>query len=184
MSEKELASAIDAALAHVDPDRRKFLGLLLAGVAAAPLLNSASLSAEVKPSDHKAEVFPKNATTVKGNTALKNGSSNTIKMTNQNDKMGKPWDKTSGSNTQIKGTNPAIKDGNSNTIKMTNQNDKTGKFWDKTSGSKTYIKGENPGLKIDNSRTIKGENTQIKGANSQMKAQPNAIKGETKSVPH
>ncbi|MGO9775277.1 MAG: hypothetical protein ACLQGT_09840 [Terracidiphilus sp.] len=46
MSDKRLPSSLDEALAHVDPDRRKFLGMLLAGVATVPLLTSAVLNAE------------------------------------------------------------------------------------------------------------------------------------------
>jgi hypothetical protein len=67
MSEKELAAKMDAALAHVDPDRRKFLGILLAGVAAAPLLTSASLAAENRSNFPKADVGHKT-----NNQALKN----------------------------------------------------------------------------------------------------------------
>ncbi|MGD0293313.1 MAG: hypothetical protein ABSB30_05615 [Terracidiphilus sp.] len=176
MSEDEKSSLVDAALAHVDPDRRKFLGILLAGVAAAPLLNSASLAAEDKPADHKGEVFPKNATTAKGSPAIKDGSANTIKLNNQSDKTIKFWDKTSGgSNAQIKGENPqlkfdgkppksestAIKNGNSNTIKGANQD---------------LHKNATPALKYE-STPIKGENAAIKGANT-------ANKGETKPVQH
>jgi hypothetical protein len=98
MSEQELAAKLDAALAQVDPSRRKFLGILLAGVAAAPLLNSASLAAENKPAGQKAEVFPKNATSVKGSTALKNNSG--IK----NDAVIK-----NSSNSGIKSSNGALK---------------------------------------------------------------------------
>ena len=167
MSEKELTAKMDAALAHVDPDRRKFLGILLAGVAAAPLLRSASLAAEDKPADHKGEVFPKNTTSVKGNTAIKDGSSNTIKMNDQKTQNIKFWDKTGGdskaqflkNNNTIKLNNGgAIKDGNSSTIK----------------GADTAIKGE--------TKPPKSETTAIKGANTQIKLQPNAIKGENTAI--
>ena len=43
LKENELTSPLDAALTHVNPNRRRFLGLLLAGVAAAPLLTSVCL---------------------------------------------------------------------------------------------------------------------------------------------
>jgi len=65
MSEKELSTSLDAALAHVDPDRRRFLGMLLAGVAAAPLLKSSSLSAETQTH------FPKGGTRLKSDSAIK-----------------------------------------------------------------------------------------------------------------
>ena len=146
MSEQELAAKMDAALAHVDPDRRKFLGILLAGVAAAPLLNSASLAAENKPAGQKAEVFPKNATSVKANTSIKDGGANTIKMNDQKTQTGKFWDKTGGaSNTQIKGGQ--IKGAN-NEIKLDNSR---------------AIKGENQQIKGANTNTIKGQTSPIKG---------------------
>jgi hypothetical protein len=123
MSEDEKSSLMDAALAHVDPNRRKFLGILLAGVAAAPLLTSASLAAEEK-AGQKTEASPKNTTSVKANTAIKDGGANTIKMNDQKTQSGKFWDKTSGSsNSQIKGENSTIKlqpnaiKGENNTIK-------------------------------------------------------------------
>jgi hypothetical protein len=153
MSEQELAAKMDAALAHVDPDRRKFLGILLAGVAAAPLLTSASLAAEEKPGAQKAEHFPKNETSVKGNTAIKDGSANTIKMNDQKTQNIKFWDKTGGdSKAQF------LK--NNNTIKLNNGG----------------------AIKDGNSSTIKGANTAIKGANTQIKLQPNAIKGENTAI--
>jgi ferric-dicitrate binding protein FerR (iron transport regulator) len=154
MSEKELASKMDAALAHVDPDRRKFLGILLAGVAAVPLLNSASLAAEDKPGAQQGKVFPKTETTAKGNTALKDGSANTIKLNDQKTQNIKYWDKTSGdSKAQF------LK--NNSTIKLNNA---------------SAIKGETKPPKSETT-AIKGETTAIKGANT-------ANKGETKPVQH
>jgi hypothetical protein len=162
MSDKELAAKMDEALAHVDPDRRKFLGILLAGVAAAPLLRSASLAAEDKPVGQKAEHFPKNETSVKGNTAIKDGSTNTIKMNDQKTQNTKFWDKTSGdSKAQF------LK--NNNTIKLNNGG---------------AIKGANTEIKNGNSNTIKGANTQIKLQPNAIKGENTAIKGETKPVQH
>ncbi|MGA3033786.1 MAG: hypothetical protein ABSD70_10915 [Terracidiphilus sp.] len=48
MKNKEFPSSLDAALGQIDPERRRLLGILLAGAAALPLLNSTSLSAEQK----------------------------------------------------------------------------------------------------------------------------------------
>jgi hypothetical protein len=73
MNKKDLPSPLDAALAHVDSDRRKFLGMLLAGVAAAPLLTSSDLVAENKP------VTDKNATWTKGGNADKYSKADTVK---------------------------------------------------------------------------------------------------------
>jgi hypothetical protein len=187
MSDKELAS-LDAALAHVDPDRRKFLGILLAGVAAAPLLTSASLAAENKPAGQQGKVFPKTETSTKGSTAIKDGSNNTIKLNNQKTQTVKIWDKRSdGSNTQIKGENSTIKL-NTSPIKGESPAIK--------GGSSYTIKSPSPALKLDPS-TIKGANNDIhksttpalkyetqpiKGANSTIKLQPSAIKGENATI--
>lgn len=142
MSEKEIPSSIEAALAHVDPDRRKFLRILLAGVVAAPLLTSASLAtAADKPPDPKA---------LKVDTAIKDGSSTTIKMNDQKTPTVKFWDQTGSNATstslrdaQIKGVNPALKP-DSSTIK----------------GASPAIRGVSPAFKLDSS-TIKGENTPV-----------------------
>jgi hypothetical protein len=120
MNEKCLSSPLDAALAQVDPERRRFLGMLLAGAAALPLLTSTDLTAEDKPNDLKAH---------KGSPAIKDGQANAIKLNNQNDKTIKFWDKTSGGSNAhtvkgstaikhnsvspaIKGESPAIKNAN------------------------------------------------------------------------
>jgi hypothetical protein len=60
MNKKSSTSPLDAALAQVDPERRRFLAMLLAGVAAAPLLTSSDLVAQEK------QVTDKNATWTKG----------------------------------------------------------------------------------------------------------------------
>lgn len=126
---------MDTALAHVDPDRRKFLGILLAGVAAAPLLTSASLTAENQAhfpkNELKSQSHMKAQTWTKGGTMIKNGSANTIKWDNKNNTQIK--------GAQIKGENSAIKNGAPSTIK----------------GANTQIKLQ--------PNAIKGENTAIKG---------------------
>ena len=167
MSEKELASAIDAALAHVDPDRRKFLGILLAGVAAAPLLTSASLVAQENTGAHKTEVFPKNATTVKGNTTIKEGKFNTIKLNDQKTQNIKYWDKTSGdSKAQYLKNNSTIKLNNASAIK----------------GENTAIKGETKPPKSETT-AIKGETKAIKGETKAIKGETTAIKGANQPAP-
>ncbi len=153
MSEKELASRMEAALAHVDPNRRKFLGILLAGVAAAPLLNSASMAAEDKPGGQKAEVFPKNATSAKGSPAIKDGSANTIKINDQKTQNIKYWDKTSGdSKAQFLKNNSTLKNNGG------------------------AIKNNNDSIKLTNATTLKSQSAPIKG-------ETKAIKGETKPTP-
>jgi hypothetical protein len=135
MSEKELAAKMDAALAHVDPDRRKFLGILLAGVAAAPLLNSASLAAEDKAhfpkteAGQKAEHFPKNQmkaqsnmkaeTWTKGGSTVNDDKHSNIKAQDVKGGQSKGAIKNSGAiknNTEIKHSDSTIKSSNS-TIK-------------------------------------------------------------------
>jgi hypothetical protein len=44
MDTKDIFASRTTALAHIGPDRRRFLGMLLAGAAAAPLLTSAALA--------------------------------------------------------------------------------------------------------------------------------------------
>src|SRR5208337_808787 len=102
MDKKEVPSSIDAALAHVDPDRRKFLGILLAGAAALPLLRSSSMAAQDKSADMHVKVFPKNDLKAAGeSSAIKDGNSNTIK----GESAGTIKDKGS----PIKGESPALK---------------------------------------------------------------------------
>jgi hypothetical protein len=152
MSEQGLPSSIEAALAHVDPDRRKFLRLLLAGIAAAPLLTSASLAAQEKPGDQTVhQVSP----------AIKNGSATTIKMNDQKAPTVKFWDQTGNNATstslkdaQTRGVNPALKP-DSSTTKV----------------ESPAIRGVSPALKLDastnkgaNANTIKGQTSSIKGA--------------------
>jgi hypothetical protein len=175
MSEQELTAKMDAALAHVDPDRRKFLGILLAGVAAAPLLASASLAAAAdKPPDPKAH---------KGDTAIKDGSANTIKMNDQKTQNIKFWDKTgSKSNAQIKGETHAIK-GENSTVKLNNggaikNNADTIKLTN--AGG---IKGNNT-IKLNNGGAIKastGTGQEIKISSSTIKNN-SAIKGENTAI--
>jgi hypothetical protein len=49
MKKKQIPLALDEALAQVNPERRRLLGMMLAGAAALPLLTSTSLAAEQKP---------------------------------------------------------------------------------------------------------------------------------------
>ena len=44
MNEKGLPPSLDEALAKVNPERRRFLGMLLAGAAALPLLTTTELA--------------------------------------------------------------------------------------------------------------------------------------------
>ncbi len=90
LKENELTSPLDAALTHVNPNRRRFLGLLLAGVAAAPLLTSVSLSADGQPTDQKAAS--------KGGAPVKNAAAQ------KQLKAASPQVKSSGS--KIKAPNP------------------------------------------------------------------------------
>jgi hypothetical protein len=154
MSEKEIPSSIEAALAHVNPDRRKFLRILLAGIAAAPLLTSAFLAAQEKPVDQTVhQVSP----------AIKDGSSTTIKMNDQKTPTVKFWDQTGSNATstslkdaQTRGVSPALKPDPST-----------------TKVESPAIRGVSPALKLDastnkgaNVNTIKGKTSSNKGANT------------------
>jgi hypothetical protein len=158
MDEKRLPSPLDEALAQVDPDRRKFLGMLLAGVATAPLLTSAALAAgqkkpaEDKHSEQKADTWVKGSMTVKSNQTIKGESDKSHVGGSKSDI--KYWDKTSGSS-------------KAHTVK--------GSQDIKLNSVSPAIKGE--------THAIKGENPAIKGESPAVKLQPTAIKGETKPTP-
>jgi hypothetical protein len=166
MSEKELIAKMDAALAHVDPDRRKFLGILLAGVAAAPLLASADLAAQNATGAH----FPKTEASQKANMGTKS-------MVTQKGRENATWTK-GGVTSQdankgikndsaLKSSNGALKNNNS-TIKS-------------SSGANTQLKFDGVNNNKASTGTIKnnsGANTQLKnnstiknssGANSNIK---------------
>jgi hypothetical protein len=109
------SSPLDAALAHVDPDRRRFLRMLLAGVAAAPLLTSADLIAENKSNFPKANVAHKtNSQTahkgansqLKVNNQQQKGANSQLKVNNQQQK---------GANSQLKSNTGAFKENTANT---------------------------------------------------------------------
>jgi len=169
MSEQELAAKMNEALAKINPDRRKFLGILLAGVAVAPLLNSASLAAEDKTGVQQGKVFPKTQTTAKGNTAIKDGSANTIKSTDQSNKTIKFWDKSS----------------SGNSIKLTNANEhkNSSDIWLKNNAG---IKNTNSAIKNTNTGAIKNTNDSIKltNANTQLKSASKPPKSQSQPIQH
>jgi hypothetical protein len=90
--EKELPPPLDAALSQVDPERRRLLGILLAGAAALPLLNSTTLGAQQKPAaqstnqstrpiKHTPTDLKANSGAIKNDTQIK--GDRTIKMDSQ-----------------------------------------------------------------------------------------------------
>ena len=139
MDEKRLPSLLDEALAHVDPDRRKFLGMLLAGVATAPLLTSAALAAgQKKPTEDK-------HSEQKADTWTKGGQE--IKL----DQKADTW---------VKG-GQAIKGGSDKSHAIGSKSDI--KYSDKMTGIKFQ-----PPMNVE-ANPIKGENTYIKGENQEYK---------------
>lgn len=139
MDEKRLPTPLDEALAHVDPDRRKFLGMLLAGVATAPPLTSVALAAEQKkPAEDKQSAQ-------KADSRIK--SSQEIKLDQKTD-------------TWVKG-GQAIKGESDRSHAIGSKSDI--KYSDKTSGSKSQT------IKSGQASHIKGENTYIKGENQEYK---------------
>jgi hypothetical protein len=139
MDEKRLPSPLDEALAQVDPDRRKFLGMLLAGVAAAPLLTSVALAAGQKKTAEDKQ------SAQKADTRIKSGQE--IKLDHKAD-------------TWVKG-GQAIKGESDKSHAIGSKSDI--KFSDKTSGSKSQT------IKSGQASHIKGENTYIKGENQEYK---------------
>jgi hypothetical protein len=55
MHEKKLSSSLDTALAKVNPDRRRFLGMMLTGATALPLLISTELAVSPRAFAKKVE---------------------------------------------------------------------------------------------------------------------------------
>ena len=123
MSEKILPALLETALAQVHPDRRRFLGMMLTGAAALPLLTTGVLTAQEKPSEQTIKA-PKNQTIkAPGNQTIKAPNQQTIKTPNaQKNGAIKFWDQgtpsakpATGKMGQVKAAtrpaNTAIKDG-------------------------------------------------------------------------
>jgi UDP-3-O-[3-hydroxymyristoyl] glucosamine N-acyltransferase len=145
---KELPSSLDAALGQVDPERRRLLGVMLAGAAALPLLTTTSLAQDAK-TQGKVTPDAKNAwpsstnSKVKNDTYIKADKSSNLK-----------------SDTYIKGS----------TVKTPNSGIKS----DTSIKSDTYIKADS-NIKADprmkSSAAIKSQSTQVKGgANAPIKS--------------
>src|ERR1039457_2177658 len=115
MSEKELASSLDAALAHVDPDRRKFLGMLLVGVVAAPQLTSAALAAGSGPGNQRAGTRTNGGATSRGTQGANQnkGANSQLKYSGNQNK---------GANSQLKYSANQNKGANSQLKYSANQN--------------------------------------------------------------
>ena len=95
MNQKPPSSPFKTTLGKVDPNRRQFLGLMLAGAAALPALTSTLLAAETNPSTDK------NSTTIKTGSKIKNTANVQLKNADKTSNTQlKNADKTS--NTQLK----------------------------------------------------------------------------------
>jgi hypothetical protein len=188
MSGNGSSSPLDAALAHVDPDRRKFLRMLLAGVAAAPLLTSADLIAENKSN------FPKANVTHKTNSqALKSSQAAMHKGANSQLKYGANQHK--GANSQLKLNNQQFNGANSqgkfdaahkganSQLKLNNQQFRNNSTIKNSSGgirSNTGAYKENTGAYKENTGGIKNSS----GATpAWIKGETKPLKSETKPAP-
>ncbi len=148
MHEKELPPPLDAALSQVDTERRRLLGILLAGAAALPLLNSTTLGAQEKTAaqsrnntrvanvKHGPLDFKTDSGTIKSNSQIK--GDRTIKMDSH------IKSKTASKNaTWIKGGATA---NDSSQIKAASSQSKTGA----TIKSTATIKSSTGAMKTDN----------------------------------
>jgi hypothetical protein len=153
MKEKSLPSSLDAALAQVDPGRRQILAMLLAGVAAAPLLTSAALAAENKSGEQKAAAGTKEGTELKSDETVKND------MTVKHSESG-----------------AAIK--SDKTVKS----DMTVKQSERGAAIKSdmTVKHSEGGAAIKSDKTVKSE--WIKGGSPEIKGEATPIKGTGKTV--
>jgi hypothetical protein len=126
MEKKQLPPSLDEALAKVDPERRRLLGMLLAGAAALPLITTTSLAQDktkdksvIKhgPLDDKASSTQiKSDSNIKADSQIKSNSNiksspQTIKLTNADKSSSIKSDTVvwKDSNATIKGSNTAIK---------------------------------------------------------------------------
>ncbi|MGD1106903.1 MAG: hypothetical protein ABR865_07640 [Terracidiphilus sp.] len=132
MNEKSLPAPLDAALEHLDPNRRRFLGMLLAGAAALPLLTSSDLAVAQTTSPYK-ELGPAH----KGSNTQLKSSNQQLKNAGKVDKMSPAYR----SSSQLK---------NSNQFKSSNQQHKS---------SNTQFKSSNTAIKSSNTQH-KGSNNQ------------------------
>ncbi len=118
MSEIGSSSKLDAALAQVNSERRRFLKMLLSGVAAAPLLTSAALSFAGQPNKKprttvKAKGAPKAVKAslrppqIKSSPSQSASPNSALKFSPSQNKGSSPAVKFSPS--QTKGTSPAVK---------------------------------------------------------------------------
>jgi hypothetical protein len=139
MTEESLRSSLDAALKHLDPNRRQFLGMLLASAAALPLLTSSDL-AEAQTTRPYKELGPAHK-----------GSNTQLKSSNQQFRNAGKVDKMS----------PAYR--SSSQLKSSGTADK----WSKTqyNSSGTAIKSSNTAIKSSNQQ-LKGSNQQLKNSGS------------------
>jgi hypothetical protein len=121
MSGNGSSTPLDAALAHVNPERRRFLGMLLAGVAAAPLLTSATLNAEnsahFPKGQTKAMTWTKGGATANDVKHNRSGAYSTTKhgpldYSKGNASNGRSGSQVKGSNTQMKYSGSQVKGAN------------------------------------------------------------------------
>jgi hypothetical protein len=163
MTEESLRSSLDAALKHLDPNRRQFLGMLLASAAALPLLTSSDL-AEAQTTRPYKELGPAH----KGSNTQLKSSNQQFRNAGKVDKMSPAY---RGSNQQFRNAgkvdkmSPAYR--SSSQLKSSGTADK----WSKTqyNSSGTAIKSSNT--------AIKSSNQQLKGSNQQLKNSGSAHQG-------
>jgi len=125
MEKKQVPPSLDEALAQVDPERRRLLGMLLAGAAALPLISTTSLAQDktkdksaIKhgPLDDKASSTQiKSNSNIKADSQIKSDnnikySPQTIKLTNADKSSSIKSDYVKGgTSANIKSSNTAIK---------------------------------------------------------------------------
>lgn len=153
MSGNYSSAPLDAALAHVNPERRRFLRMLLVGVAAVPQSTSAALAAEDGPGAQRPVASTKGGASSKGaksqvtfNYKPKQGSNSHLKFDAK----------------QSKGSNSHL-------------------MWDakQSKGANSHLKFDAKQNKGANSQNIKFDGMQSKGANSQNKHDSTTVKNQS-----
>jgi hypothetical protein len=156
MQKKNLSPSLDEALAQVNPERRRLLGMLLAGAAALPLISTTSLAQDDK-------------TQYKESSAIKHDAQG--KGVQPDAKNAWPTSK----------TGSAIKSNNikysPQTIKLTNADKSSSIKSDYVKGgSSANIKSSSTAIKSDyvkGGSSIKASSSQVKSSNAPQKNTPN-----------
>jgi hypothetical protein len=149
-----MTKKVKAALEHVNQGRRKFLGMLLVGAAAAPILRTTALAATGSQQPHAGN-------NVKGSNLKANASS-------QSQKMKYPGPSGNTAN-QLKANSSGFKANNANQLKANSSGFKA--------NNANQLKANSSGFKANNANQLKANSSGFKANNAnQLKANSSGFK--------